>query len=69
MNRNPNMVPAMTAAMSHHHWTTKSDSAITISVGAGSAAPKLAKTFLNDGITHTMMTHMTTMATVTTEIG
>ena len=33
------------------------------------SAPKLANTFLNDGITQTMMIHMTTMATVMTEIG
>ncbi len=69
MKQKPKNVPPMMTAMSHHHVTTKSEMAITISVGAGSAAPKLENTFLNDGITQTMMIHMTTMATVMTEIG
>ena len=54
---------------SHHHATTNSDIAMTISVGAGRSAPKLENTFLNDGITQTMMTQTTTIATMTTEIG
>ena len=43
--------------------------AMTISVGAGRLAPKLENTCLNAGITHTMITQTTRMATVTTEIG
>ena len=42
---------------------------MTISVGAGRSAPKLVNTCLNAGITHTMMTQTTTIATTMTEIG
>ena len=49
--------------------TTQSDIAITISVGAGRSAPKLLNTSLNAGITNTMMTQTTTIATTMTEIG
>ena len=54
---------------SHHHERTHSEIAMTISVGAGRSAPKLEKTFLNEGITNTMMIQTTTTATVITEIG
>ena len=59
----------ITINISHHQVTKNSEIAITISVGAGRSAPKLVNTFLNDGITQTMMIHMTTMATTMTEIG
>ena len=59
----------MMTATSHHHATTHSEMAMTMSVGAGRSAPKFAKTFLNDGITNTMMIHITTTATTITEIG
>ncbi len=42
---------------------------MTIKVGAGRLAPKLANTDLNAGITQIMITQMTTIATTTTEIG
>ncbi len=59
----------MTRKISHHQATTKSEIAITISVGAGRSAPKLRNTCLNDGMTQTMITHTTTIATTSTEIG
>ena len=65
----PTIVPMTTMNTSHHHATTHSEMAMTISVGAGRSAPKFENTFLNDGITKTMMTQMTTIATTTTEIG
>ena len=64
------MAPMTTRNPSHHHaMTTKSEIAITISVGAGRSAPKLVNTFLNAGITQTMMTQTTTIATTITDIG
>ena len=63
------MLPAMIRNTSHHHLTTKSETAITISVGAGRSAPKLVNTCLNAGITQTMITQTTTTATTSTEIG
>ena len=65
----PTIAPTMMTATSHHHATTQSEIAITISVGAGRSAPKFVNTFLNDGITNTMMIHVTTIATTITEIG
>ena len=59
----------MIPSISHQYETKKSEIAITINVGAGRSAPKLLKTCLNAGITHTMMIHTTMIATVTTEIG
>ena len=41
----------------------------TISVGIGNSAPKFRKTSLNEGMTNTMITHITTIATTRTEIG
>ena len=61
--------PATIMTISHHHVTKKSEIAITISVGAGRSAPKLVNTCLNAGITQTMMTQTTTIATTMTEIG
>ncbi len=55
--------------ISHHQVTKKSEMPITISVGAGRSAPKLVNTCLNAGITQTMMTQTTTIATTMTEIG
>ncbi len=65
----PTNTPMRMMNPSHHHAMTHSDMAMTMSVGAGRSAPKLENTFLNDGITQTMMTQMTTIATTTTEIG
>ena len=59
----------MIAAISHQYATKKSEIPMTISVGAGRFAPKLVKTCLNAGITQTMITQTTMIATVTTEIG
>ncbi len=61
------MAPPTTMNISHHQVTKKSEMAITISVGAGRSAPKLVNTCLNDGITQTMMTQTTTIATTMTE--
>ena len=69
MTAMPKIVPTMMTAMSHHHVTKNSEIAITISVGAGRSAPKFVNTCLNDGITQTMMTQTTTIATTITEIG
>ena len=69
MNVRPKMVPTMTMRPSHHQATTKSDIAMTMSVGNGKSAPKLVNTCLNAGMTQTMMTQTTTIATQMTEIG
>ncbi len=54
---------------SHQYLTTKSDIAITISVGSGQVRAEARKICLNAGMTQTMMTQMTRMATTITEIG
>ncbi len=46
MKMKPKIVPTSTMNASHHHATTNSDIAITISVGAGRSAPKLENTCL-----------------------
>ena len=69
MRPNATIVPVMIRNTSHHHATTNSDIAMTISVGAGRSAPKFENTFLNDGITKIMMIQTTTIATTMTEIG
>ena len=61
--------PATIAAMAHQYETKKSEIPITINVGAGRLAPKFANTVLKAGITKTMITQTTMIATVTTEIG
>ena len=67
--KNAKIVPPTITNISHHQVTKKSEIAITISVGAGRSAPKLVNTSLNAGITKTMMTQTTTIATTITEIG
>ena len=49
--------------------TKKSDMPITIRVGAGRSAPKLAKTLLNAGTTQIMITAVTMNATPRMETG
>src|SRR5215471_21860246 len=67
--KNAAMVPIIIIAISHQDDTKKSDMAITMSVGSGRLAPKLVNTCLKAGMTHTMITQMTTIATMITEIG
>ena len=70
MTQKPTIAPTDDrCTVSHQYATKKSEIAMTISVGAGRFAPKLANTYLNAGITQIMMTQTTTMATVMTEIG
>jgi hypothetical protein len=53
----------MPPKIAHHQAMTKSDMAITISVGAGRSAPKLLKTSLKAGITKIMITAVIMKAT------
>ncbi len=53
----------------YHHWTKKSEIAITTSVGPGRSAPKLENTLLNAGITKIMITAVTMKPTASTATG
>ena len=59
----------MPPKMAYQYSTKKSDIAMTISVGPGRSAPKLANTCLNAGITKIMMTAVMTNATTMIAIG
>jgi NAD/NADP transhydrogenase alpha subunit len=63
------MPPPMTPKIAHHHWTKKSEIAITTRVGPGRSAPKLLNKSLNAGITKTMITAVMTNATTIMETG
>ena len=59
----------MMTKTSHQNLTKKCEMLITTTVGSGSSAPKFLNTCSNDGITNTMITQMTTIATTRTDNG
>ena len=63
------IAPISAPNMTYQYSTKKSDIAITIRVGAGRSAPKLENTFLNSGITNSIITEITSAATTTTAAG
>ena len=65
----PVIVAMMIRNISHQKLTKKCEMLMTMTVGNGSSAPKFLNTSSNDGITNTMITQMTTIATTSTDIG